>query len=419
MSRAGDGLAFWFVSASRASSNGLLLFAVLLVALNLRGAIAAVAPVLPEIRADLSLSAGAAGLLTSLPVLCFAAASPASAWLARRVGLERAVLLGLAGLAVATVLRTLDDVPVLLAGTLAVGVAMTVGNVVVPVVIKRDFPLRAGRVTGLYTAALAGGAAMAAALTAPIAAAWGWRVGLSVWSLPVVVALVVWWLATTDLRAIAAGRIADAGADREHRRRGPRVWRSPIAWAVTFFLGFQSFAYFAITAWLPTLLVDRAGLDIATASVGMSLFQLVGIPGTLLIPLLAGRRPQQVWLGVFVACCWCTATTGLLFAPSAWFVWTLVAGFAQGSGISFAFTVLVLRAHDTASARDLSSMAQLVGYTLGAAGPAVVGALYQSTGDWVVPLVLLVTETAMLAGLAFVAGQNRTVGQRSVDANLR
>jgi CP family cyanate transporter-like MFS transporter len=161
MSRAGDGLAFWFVSASRASSNGLLLFAVLLVALNLRGAIAAVAPVLPEIRADLSLSAGAAGLLTSLPVLCFAAASPASAWLARRVGLERAVLLGLAGLAVATVLRTLDDVPVLLAGTLAVGVAMTVGNVVVPVVIKRDFPLRAGRVTGLYTAALAGGAAMA------------------------------------------------------------------------------------------------------------------------------------------------------------------------------------------------------------------------------------------------------------------
>jgi MFS transporter, CP family, cyanate transporter len=100
-------------------------------------------------------------------------------------------------------------------------------------------------------------------------------------------------------------------------------------------------------------------------------------------------------------------------------VWTLVAGFAQGSGISFAFTVLVLRAHDTASARDLSSMAQLVGYTLGAAGPAVVGALYQSTGDWVVPLVLLVTETAMLAGLAFVAGQNRTVGQRSVDANLR
>ncbi|MGH3317102.1 MAG: MFS transporter [Nocardioidaceae bacterium] len=396
--------------ASRASSNGLLLFAVLLVALNLRGAIAAVAPVLPEISADLSLSAGAAGLLTSLPVLCFAAASPASAWLARRTGLENAVLLGLVGIAVATVVRTLDGVAVLLAGTLAVGVAMTVGNVVVPVVIKRDFPLRAGRVTGLYTAALAGGAALAAALTAPIAAAWGWRVGLSVWSAFVLVALVVWWFATRDLRATAAGLTSDGGVAHEPRRRGPRVWSSPVAWAVTFFLGFQSFAYFSITAWLPTLLVDRAGLDIATASLGMSLFQLVGIPGTLLIPLLAGRRPQQVWLGVLVACCWCTATTGLLFAPSAWFAWTLVAGFAQGAGISFAFTVLVLRAHDTAAARDLSSMAQLVGYMLGAAGPAVVGALYQSTGDWIVPLSLLVAETATLAALAFVAGQNRTVG---------
>lgn len=401
------------MSASRASSSGLLLFAVLLVAFNLRGAIAAVAPVVPEISADLSLSAGAAGLLTSLPVLCFAAASPASAWLARRTGLENAVLIGLVGIAVATVLRTLDGAPVLLAGTLAVGVAMTVGNVVVPVVIKRDFPLRAGRVTGLYTAALAGGAALAAALTAPIAAAWGWRVGLSVWSLFVLVAVVVWWLATRDLRATAAARIADGAAVRELRRRGPRVWSSPIAWAVTFFLGFQSFAYFSVTAWLPTLLVDRAGLDIATASVGMSLFQLLGIPGTLLIPLLAGRRPTQVWLGVFVACCWCTATTGLLLAPSAWLAWTLVAGFAQGSGISFAFTVLVLRAHDTAAARELSSMAQLVGYTLGAAGPAVVGALYQSTGDWVVSLSLLVAETATLAALAFVAGRNTTVGQHA------
>ncbi|HWL98146.1 MAG TPA: MFS transporter [Nocardioidaceae bacterium] len=397
--------------ASRASSNGLLLFAVLLVALNLRGAIAAVAPVLPEISADLSLSAGAAGLLTSLPVLCFAAASPGSAWLARRTGLENAVLLGFLALAAATVLRTLDGISVLLAGTLAVGVAMAVGNVVVPVVIKRDFPLRAGRVTGLYTAALAGGAALAAALTAPIAAAWGWQVGLSVWSAFVLVAAGVWWLATRDLRATAARRRADSGVGRELRRPGARVWRNQTAWAVTLFLGCQSFAYFSVTAWLPTLLVDQAGLDIATASLGMSLFQLLGIPGTLLIPLLAGWRPQQVWLGVSVACCWCTAVTGLLVVPSAWFAWTLLAGVAQGAGISFAFTVLVLRAHDTAAAHDLSSMAQLVGYALGAAGPAVVGALYQSTGGWTVPLGVLVAATILLAAFAFVAGRNTTVGQ--------
>ncbi|MGH3432363.1 MAG: MFS transporter, partial [Thermocrispum sp.] len=178
------------------AGKALLLVAVLLVAVNLRGAIAAVSPVLPEIRSDLSLSAAAAGLLTTLPVLCFAVMAPAAAWLARRTGLERAVLVGCLAVGLGTVLRTLGGTAALLLGTLAVGAAMTIGNVLVPVVVKRDFAGRAGTVTGLYTAALAGGAAAAAALTAPVAGVLGWRVGLAVWATLAIVAAGVWQLAT-------------------------------------------------------------------------------------------------------------------------------------------------------------------------------------------------------------------------------
>ncbi|MGH3355911.1 MAG: MFS transporter [Nocardioidaceae bacterium] len=394
--------------------DAVLLAAVLLVALNLRGAIAAVAPVLAQIRADLSLSAAAAGLLTTLPVLCFAAAAPVSAWLAKRTGLEAAVLIGCGVIAMGTVLRVLGGTTLLLVGTLATGVAMTLGNVVVPVVIKRDFPASAGTLTGVYTAALAAGAALAAALTAPVAAVWGWRAGLACWSLLAVVAAAVWHVAMR-----ARGEVNGAGARRPgaaepenlpQEQAGPRLRRSPVAWAVALFLGCQSVAYYSATAWLPTMLADTAGLDLSAAGAAMSLFQLLGIGGTLLIPLLAGRRSRQGWLGVSVACGWMVLLAGLLLWPSAWLAWVLIGGVAQGAGISFAFTVLVLRSHDATATRALSAMTQLVAYTLGAAGPVVVGALYEVTGGWRVPLLTLLTVVVSMVLLALVAGRDVTVG---------
>ncbi|WP_324278070.1 MFS transporter [Blastococcus brunescens] len=203
-----------------------MLAAVLVAALNLRGAIAAVAPVLPELRAELGLTPTTAGLLTTLPVLCFAGLAPASAWLGRAVGTRAAVLGGLVTIAVGSVLRVLDGPVVLLGGTFLVGAAMTVGNVLLPVVVKSEFPERAGLVTGLFTGTLAGGAALTLALTAPVAAVWGWRTGLGVWSLVAVVAAVVWLLATPRRPALMAHRVP-AGSPGGGRGS---VWRSPVAW---------------------------------------------------------------------------------------------------------------------------------------------------------------------------------------------
>ena len=384
-----------------AGHGGLLLAAVLLTGLNLRGAIAAVSPVLPEVRAELALSPALAGLLTTLPVLCFAALAPAAAWVGRRIGPERTVLAGLIAIAAGTALRVLDGAPVLLAGTFLIGAAMTLGNVLLPAVVKREFPARAGSVTGLYTGALTAGAALTAALTAPLAAGWGWRGGLAAWAVLALAAAVVWIVATRGAGDPGPPPGAAAG-------RGG-LWRSPVAWALTAVLAAQSALYYVITAWLPTVLVEDAGADLRTAALAASLFQVLGIPGTVLVPALVGRRRGQGWLGVVIAAAWAVTAAGLLAAPAAWPVWVTVGGLAQGAGISLAFTLVVLRAADEDAARRLSSMSQLVGYGVGALGPLAAGGLYAATGGWTTPLLLLVALSAGMAAAALAAGRPVTV----------
>ncbi|SFT52144.1 MFS transporter, CP family, cyanate transporter [Geodermatophilus amargosae] len=374
----------------------LLLAAVLLTALNLRAAIAAVGPVLDDVRADLGLSAAAAGLLTTLPVLCFALLAPASAALGRRIGPGAAVLGSMVLLAGAQGLRVLGGSPVLLAGTFLVGAAMTVGNVLLPAVAK-GFGHRAGTVTGLYTAALVAGAAAGAAFTAPLAAVLGWRGALAAEGLLALVAAVVW--------AGAARGAAAAGPAPATAPSDGSLWRSPVAWAVTAVQALQSTLYFTLTAWLPTLLADRAGTDAATGSLAASVFQVFGIAGSLLVPAVLARRRGQAGLALGVAALWSVPVAGLLVLPGSWPAWAAVGGLAQGAGIAFAVTLVVLRAADGAVAARLSGMSQLVGYGVGALGPVVVGALSEVTGGWTAPLLLLLALGLGLAAAGLVAAR--------------
>jgi cyanate permease len=383
--------------------NRLLLAGVLLTAVNLRASIAAVGPVLDDVRTDTGLSAAAAGLLTTLPVLCFALLAPVSAAAGRRLGAGRAVLGSLLLLAVALVLRVLDGPPVLLAGTLLAGAAMTVGNVLLPAVVKAGFGRRAGTVTGLYTAALVAGAAAGAAFTAPLATVLGWRGALAAEAVPALVAAGVWARAGRG-EVTAAPAVAAASA-------GPApVWRSGVAWAVTGVQALHSTLYFALTAWLPTLLADRAGTDAASGSVAASVYQVLGIAGSLLVPAVLARRPGQTGLALGVAALWTVPVAGLLVLPGAWPAWAAVAGLAQGAGIALAVTLVVLRAADAGVAARLSGMSQLVGYGVGALGPVAVGALSEATGGWTAPLLLLLAVGAGLAVSGVVAARPVRIG---------
>jgi CP family cyanate transporter-like MFS transporter len=362
--------------------------------------------VLPEVRADLGLSPTVAGLLTTLPVLCFAVLAPAAAWLGRRTGTDVAVLAGLAAIAVGTVVRVLDGGPVLLAGTFVIGAAMTIGNVLLPTVVKREFPARAGPVTGLFTVALTTGAALTAGLTAPLAQWWGWRAALASWAVLAVAACGVWWAATGRRRA-ASGMPGPAPA------RAPSavpLWRDPVAWAVSVQLALQAFLYNAMTAWLPSLLVEHQGVDLGGASVAATVFQLLGIAGALAVPALVGRWRDQRLLAGAVAGGWAVFTGGLLLWPGAWLLWTVVGGVVQGAGISLAMTLVVLRGHDHDVVRRLSGMQQLVGYGVAAAGPLAVGALYAATGGWTAPLAMLVGCSVAMLPVGLASGRRGRVG---------
>jgi CP family cyanate transporter-like MFS transporter len=397
-------------------SRGLVLLAVLLVSLNMRGAISAVPPLVDDITADLGLSRVGASLLTSLPVLMFALSAPLAALLGRRLGTGRAVVVGLVLIGIGTLGRVVAGTSVLLLGTAVIGIGITVANILVPVVIKRDFGLSASRVTGYFVATMAVGATLTAALSVPAADLLGWRGALALWAVLIPAALLGWWLHITrrENRPAGDGR----GRPPAHTAavvvpapvpRDGYVWRLPIAWALAIAFGSQSALYYALTAWLPALLVDRAGITPELAGTALALYQLTAIPTALTVAGLCRLRPQQGWLAVTIAASWGAFLVGLLLTPGLWPVWAVVGGLAQGAGFTFVLTLIVLRSADEHVVRALGAMGQFVGYLVGAAGPIVVGWLAQTSGGWTAPAAFLLALAATLGVMGFVAGRDVVV----------
>jgi CP family cyanate transporter-like MFS transporter len=373
----------------------LLLVAVILFALNLRGPIVAIAPVIGQIRDGLGLSAASAGLFTSLPVLCFALATPVAAALIGRAGPERAILISLAGILAGTLLRAQGGFAVAVVGTLIIGIAITVGNVVVPVIVRRDFPeSRVGIVTGIYTAALNVGAMLTSLGTAPLAELLGWRAAITAWAVLVVVAIIVWGRAAGWRRALLGGTPSREGAaGREPRHTAS--YRSLTAWLLTLAFAGQAFSYYGITTWLPTILREVQGLDAASAGASSSVFQILAVVGALCVPILANRwRPGSV-IGL-VSLLWAAMPLGLLLAPHLWPLWSVIGGAAQGGGITIIFIIIVRMSSSDDQARGMSAFVQGGGYLLAATGPSVLGAVHEATGGWSAPLVVVTASVLVL-----------------------
>jgi CP family cyanate transporter-like MFS transporter len=385
------------------------LTALLLVAVNLRFPITALSPVLDAVRTDLTLSRGTAGLLTTVPVVCFGALAPVAVLLGRRLGDELALWLSLVALAVGVGLRSAGGAGALIAGTVVLGAAIAVGNVLVPSVVKRDLAAVTGLAMALYTASLTGGAALASLVTSALAdAGWSWRAALLTGVVPALLGLAVFGLWAAGSRGGLPGRSAG-----EERGSPPLVtagvWRSRTAWLLAGFMAGQACLFYSVLAWLPVLLQER-GASLAVSGGMLSLYSLLGIVGSLAVPPLAVRAPDQRLLAMGTAAGWLAGVTGLWLAPG-WFVlWTVVLGLAQGAGIAIALTLIVLRARDGAVARELSGMVQLSGYVLAAAGPAIVGVLRDRTGGWSASLLLLAGVAVVMVAAAYGAGRHRVVG---------
>ncbi|TDO54159.1 CP family cyanate transporter-like MFS transporter [Kribbella sp. VKM Ac-2571] len=369
------------------------------VALSLRPALTAVGPVLPRIGVDLHLGEAAQGLLGTLPLLAFAVASPLVHLASRRFGMERAVFVSLLVLAASSALRPYTGQAGLWIGTAVVGGAIAVGNVLVPVIIKRDYAAHVSRATGIYTAFITGGAAIASILAVPIADAVDWRLSLAVWGgLAVLVAAI--WLPRTLSPEPMPPASTDDGAP------PVSVWRQPMAWLVTGFMGLQSTSFYLFVNWLPTIEIATGGVSERSTGVHLFVFQVFGLIGGLSIPLLL-KHPTNQRAGLMTASVpILLALLGLLLAPHLAIVWAVVGGLGQGAGLVAALSLISLRGRSHHETTQLSGMAQAVGYTLAAAGPVVAGYLTQVTGGWRTTLTVFATLAAVQVTLGFVVGRD-------------
>ena len=380
----------------------LLGVSLVLIALNLRPVFSSFAALLPEVMRGTGATPAVASLVTTLPVLCLGLFSPIAPTWAQRAGPERVILICLIGLGFGTALRGLGTMPALLAAALLAGSSIAIVNVLLPGLVKRDFPDRIAPMTGLYSMALSGGAAAAAGLTVPISRSLGgaWAVALAVWAVPALAVALLW--APQALRAPPQGSMRRSAT-------GGSLWRDGLAWQVSLFMGLQSALAYCVFGWLAPILRER-GLDAAAAGFVVTVSVFGQMAACLIAPSLAVLGRDQRFICVVLFTLVIGAFLGCALGPL-WTVWGWAAllGLGQGGAIAVALTLILLRAPDADAAARLSGMAQGVGYTLAAIGPLLVGLLRQWRGDFsAVPWVFVGLGLAgILAGLG--AGRDRFV----------
>jgi CP family cyanate transporter-like MFS transporter len=357
-----------------------VLLGVVLVALNLRIAVASVSPILDLVRDDVALSATEAGLLGTIPVISFAAFGSVTPVLARRLGLEPLLIAAMLLSVTGEIVRSGTSTAVGFLGWSVIALAgMGMGNVLLPPVVKRYFPDRIGVVTSIYSVTMSFSTAVPALLAVPVAERLGWRASLSVWSVVGVLAAVPW---AVVIARSAAARSALGGLLRRgpattpaltsRHRQGGRVWRSPLAWGMALTFAMNSLDSYAMFAWLPQILID-GGTSPHAAGVWLSVFAILGLPPALVAPIAAARMRNPIPLVVVFVSCWAVSYVGLLVAPGGpvW-LWVLLGGLGPG-----AFPVLLalinLRTRTSAGAASLSGFTQGVGYAIAGTGPLLIG----------------------------------------------
>jgi CP family cyanate transporter-like MFS transporter len=376
----------------------LLIAGIMLIAANLRAPFTGVAPLLNEIRQSTHLSATETGMLITLPLLAFAVVSPFAARLAREYGLERSLFAALVLIGLGIAVRSAGSVWSLYLGTGIIGGGIAIGNVLLPSLLKRDFPDKAATLTAAYALTMGLVAAVASAIAIPLSKLvnFDWRLVLGAFVLlPLATGIV--WLPQLRNRTPPA-------KDTATPPHGGEVWHSALAWQVTLFLGVNSFVYYVAVSWLPAILHD-AGYSTGQAGSLHGVMQLAtAAPGLVLVPLV--RRMKDQRLAAFSSSILSMAgLLGLLFAPSLATFWTICFGLGAGAAIILGLMFVSLRASHPHQAAALSGMAQCIGYLLAAGGPPLIGGLHDASGNWNVALGLCAALCFVMAVLGLFAGR--------------
>lgn len=406
-------------TAARTGTGRLVatIVAIIFAAGMLRTPFVSVAPVAGTIQLDLGVGAAVVGLLTSIPVLCFAVCSPLAVSLIRRVGIDGAFTAAMLGALAGCLIRISGGVPALIGGTVVIGAFIAVGNVVVPMIIARDFAShRAHTMTSVFTSALNVGTMSATLTTVPLAATYGWQLAISCWLAFALAALAVW----IPLRGLRGALVPQPRPAPHPARRGRSpVLRDLTTWLLAIAFCGQGFGFYAMTAWLPTLLASE-GFSAAAAGAISSIFQVGGIADCLLVPVVTRRGSLPIAV-LAVGIGWVIVPLGFLFLPAGWLAWCIIGGIAQGGGITLVFIMIGSFGDDEHATAGRSGLVQGVGYAAAATGPSLLGALHETTGGWTLPLLtVLVAALLFLLPGSVVAGRlvrRETDGVRAGQKN--
>jgi len=424
-------------TAPRAWAVRLVVVGIVLSALNLRPAITSLGALLEEVRDGLGMSGSVAGLLTSVPPLCFAVFGVTAPRLARRFGASAVVCAGMVAITAGLLIRpyTGSTAGFVAASALTL-MGIAVSNVLMPVIVKRWFPDRVGSMTGLYSMALALGTAAAAAVTVPVTEALGgsWQSGLAVWAGLAAAAVLPWIPLVRDkaagtpassvhVRVEGAGpvrqvnaRVEGAGPVRQvHARVEPpalRITRSRTAWALAVFFGLQATAAYITMGWMAQIFRD-AGVSAGTAGLLLAVTMVMGVPLAFVIPRVATRLPRQGPIVIALGVCGLAGYAGLYLAPAAgaW-AWAVLLGISNCS-FPLALTMVGMRARTGAGVAQLSAFAQSTGYLISIPGPLLVGVLYQHSGGWGLPIALMIGLMIPQMAVGVLAGRDRTVEEEA------
>ncbi|RWR22412.1 MFS transporter [Microbacterium enclense] len=379
--------------------------AIVLLALTLRIAVASLSPLLTVISRDFALPAAVVGLIGMAPPVAFALSAVVTPAIERRVGLERLVLIAAVAAAAALGLRVVAvDAWTLLAATAGVFAAVGVANVLIPAVVKKYFPERVGLMTTVYTTTMAVATFTPPLVAVPLSDAVGWRGSFAVWAFVAGAAVLPWIV--TALRA-RAGR--DDIVEEPRASVISRVVRVPQAWALVLTFAVNSSVAYGMFAWMPTILIDTAGVDPATAGSLLALFSFMGLPVSLVVPLLVARLRRTTPFYAVAVAGGLVGVAGLLFAPNAATVlWVVLIGLPP---LMFPMVLVLFglrtRSHETAVA--LSGFVQSLGYALAALVPLAIGVSHEATGGWNAGLLVLGGVIAAVVPAAIVVARSETI----------
>lgn len=389
---------------NKSGSSLLLVLGIILIASNLRAPMTAVGPLLGTISESYHLSSGTAGMIATTPLLAFAVTSILAPKNAAKFGLEKTLFVSLIVLGIGLYIRSLPSVTALFVGTILMGIGIAHGNVLVPSLIKRDFPAKKiGMMTGIFSVSMTLVGAFASGVSLPLVQNLGlsWQGSLRVWLIFAILAILVWLPQLKNQTVVQQQAVAATDKN---------FVKSPLAWYISLFMGLQSLFFYSLLAWLPQIFMDK-GMTGATAGWLLAFMQLFIVPLNFIIALVAGNRRDQRSLVIMGCGLFFTGLLGLLFSDSIWV--NAIACAAIGSGGGFCFSLAMIffsvRTETVHEAGRISGMAQSLGYLLAAVGPFFFGWLHDQTGGWTGSLVFLVILTAGLLFVGLKAGQDTKI----------